>query len=69
MDENGEWGMRVERHSGVNPYRIVVPGEEFVFYSEYSGEQLKGLEEKAWRDFYFPKIILSVKNKLEVCPL
>lgn len=47
MDEDGEWGMRVERHSGVNPYKIVVPGEEFVFYSEYSGEQLKGLEEKA----------------------
>lgn len=38
MGEDRECGMRVQRYPGVNHYRTVVPGEEFGFYSGYSGE-------------------------------
>ena len=46
MGEGGGWGLKSEMYAGVNSYRIVVPSEEFGFYSECNGEQVKGLKGK-----------------------
>lgn len=47
MAEGGGLGMKSERYAGVSPYRIVVPSEEFGFYSGSNREQFKALERKA----------------------